>query len=146
MTECRAIVLAVLCAAVLSVGCGEPTGPHGSDFSFTLSASSWVPGDTLRGSLQNAGDREAIYNFCGTALDRRTGSEWAEAAASVFSPDGVCAAIGFRLLPGESADFTWAIPDTLSAGTYRVRTGVAVHSGDRYTDRWVPTGPFMVTF
>ena len=64
----------------------------------------------------------------------------------MFSPSGVCAAIGFRLRPGESADFAWGIPDTLSAGRYRVRTGVSIFSGDRYADRWVPTGPFAVTF
>jgi hypothetical protein len=139
-----AILLAVLSAAGLSVACGEPTGPDGSEFSFTLSASAWAPGDTLRGSLQNAGDRDATYNLCGTALDRWVDSDWAVAAASVFSPSGICAAVGFRLRPGESADFAWAIPDTVGRGRYRLRTGVSVVSGDRSVSRWVPTEPFTV--
>lgn len=139
-----AILLAVLAAAGLSLGCGEPTGPDWSEFSFTLSASAWAPGDTVRGSLHNAGDRDATYNFCGTALDRWAGSDWTVAAASVFSPSGVCAAIGFRLRPGESADFVWPTPDTIGGGRYRLRTGVSVVSGDRSVSRWVPAEPFTV--
>jgi hypothetical protein len=49
-------------------------------------------------------------------------------------------------MPGETAQFAWGIPDTLSAGRYRLRTGVSIVSGDRHAGGWVPTGPFTVTF
>lgn len=141
----RVLVLTLLSSAALVAGCEDPSGPDWSDVSFTLSASSWAPGDTVHGSLRNAGEREAIYNFCGTSLDGWRESDWVEVAASVSSPTGVCAAIAFTLRPGESAEFAWGIPDTLSAGRYRLRTGVSLLSGDRYADRWVTTGPFTVT-
>jgi hypothetical protein len=86
--------LAVLIAGSFSLACGnEPTGPgEPGVLRIEPTKASFSPGDTIKLTLHNLGEKNIVYNACGLTLERWNGTRWVE--FQIGSGEGVlCPAI-----------------------------------------------------
>ena len=95
-------------------------------------------GDSLTLILRNNSENTVGYNLCASALERQNAGAW-----QAMPSDRVCT-MELRSLPaGKETRYTLGLPANLSAGDYRVVTGVEIMpAGER---SGVASQPFRVT-
>jgi hypothetical protein len=117
MSTLRRAVLAVICGAIVT-GCQSGTAP--GSLAVTLDQSTYMPGDVVTGNITNTSSHVIDYNLCARDLDRHLTSGWT--AVIVIPPPGAaCNTVGYILSPGSRVPFSFAIPNDLAGGIYRVR-------------------------
>jgi hypothetical protein len=107
-------------------GAGKRLGRYGeyfrvlapaTDTRFTLSASSYRPGEAVSGCLENYGTTPVIHGVCGISIETYDSTGWKLAE---FEPPRACPAIAMILAAGMATGVRSApIPIDAPAGSYR---------------------------
>lgn len=110
---------------------GSPAAPGGSAHSparpaavsLAVSPTQVAPGGTVMLTLNNASDHKLGYNLCTSTIETGSGVP--------VTTDKICT-MELRIVdPGKTAEFGYALPQTLGAGTYRFAAQVTHMPGDK---------------
>ncbi len=145
LSRARTYRLATVAAVLLSLGCGDGTGPSAppafttSATSYTLQVVSDIPQIMISYTFQNAGAELAALQGCsgnaGVAwwLEKQVGGEWKQAYPALCEPNpdaGVGVPAGAQhtatltIRDGAPGSSTPRISERPVSGTYRLRFGL----------------------
>lgn len=122
----------LLIGALLTSECTFLLSPTTGDIRLWVIGEPSAGGGTLVIRLSNESERDLTYNLCFSTLERRSAAGWG--TAQVGPASGVCPFDRRRLGAGAAVDGTFALADSLSAGTYRLVTS-ARFDGERVSFR-----------
>jgi hypothetical protein len=127
----RMIYRLIFLMAVLTA-CDSPTSLERrlAQLEFTTDRTEYFAGDNLTLRLTNGSPVEVGYNLCFARLQSLVRDNWDHVPGS----GRICSAIGYGLLPGDSAEGADRLPSTLSLGTYRFVISVSIEGEDRVAD------------
>ena len=122
----------LLIGALLTSECTILVNTGTGDLRFWVIGEPGPGGTTLVIRLSNETERALTYNLCFSTLERRSADGWDTAQEGPAG--GTCPYERRRLEAGASADGSFALSDSLSAGTYRLTTS-ARFEGDSFSFR-----------
>ena len=118
---------------------------------FRTAKSTFTPGEDVVLALSNGSPHPLGYNLCFLFVELERYTRGWTAVSIKRGPDPItgvyiqCDAMMYGIEPGGTATGRWPLPDTLTAGTYRLATRLWVRpEGEESEPSRAATAPFVV--